>query len=59
LWSVNKIDMKVYKDNIEYEIPLVEEDNLIDGIDMLKEEFKKLITNAKIIKYFGIDLYDG
>jgi hypothetical protein len=51
--------MKVYKDNIEYEIHLVEEDNLIDGIDMLKEEFKKLITNAKIIKYFGIDLYDG
>ena len=54
------MEFTILFENIEMELPLVSEENDIDlMMDILKTEFKPLITNAKILKYFGIDLNYG
>lgn len=51
---------RILIEDIEMELPLASDENDIDlMMDILKTEFKPLITNAKILKYFGIDLNYG
>ena len=54
------MELKVYYQNIEIELPLVrQENNIEDMVDELGAEFKQLIDNIKVLKYFGLTFRDG
>lgn len=49
--------IEIIEDGNEIELPLISDDyDLMDDLEYLKTEFKPLIFNRSIIKYFGIDL---
>jgi hypothetical protein len=53
------MELKVYFDNIEIELPLYREENTLDiELGILNKEFKNLIDNVKVLNYFGIKLKD-
>jgi hypothetical protein len=54
------MELKVYFDDVEIELPLYREENTLDiELDLLNKEFKTLIDNVKVLEYFGIKLKDG
>lgn len=54
------MELKVYFDGVEIELPLYREENTLDiELSLLNKEFKTLIDNVKVLDYFGIKLKDG
>jgi hypothetical protein len=54
------MEVKVYFDNTEIELPLYQEENTLDiELGILSKEFKTLVDNAKVLEYFDIKLSDG
>lgn len=52
--------LKVYFDNVEIELPLYREENTLDiELGILKNEFKTLVDNVKVLEYFDIKLRNG
>lgn len=54
------MELKVYFDKVEIGLPLYREENTLDiELGILKNEFKSLIDNVKVLEYFDIKLKDG
>lgn len=54
------MELKVYFDGTEIELPLYREENTLDiELSLLNKEFKTLVDNVKVLEYFGIKLRDG
>lgn len=54
------MELKIYYQNVEIDFPLVRENNNIeDMVDELGAEFKQLVDNIKILKYFGLTFRNG
>lgn len=54
------MELKVYFDGVEIELPLYRDENTLDiELSLLHNEFKTLIDNVKVLEYFGIKLKDG
>ena len=52
--------LKVYFDNVEIELPLYREENTLDiELGILKNRFRNLVDNVKVLEYFDIKLRDG
>lgn len=53
------MELKIYYDNVEIELPLVREENdIIETTDLLRDDFKSLVDNIKVLEYFGISFRD-
>lgn len=54
------MELKVYFDNTEIELPLYREENTLDiELNILSREFRNLIDNVKVLEYFNVKLSDG
>jgi hypothetical protein len=54
------MEFKSFYQDIEVETFLPgEESNMDILLDVLQEQFRSLVTNAKILKYFNIDTING
>lgn len=54
------MEIKVYFDNTEIELPLYREENTLDiELGILSKEFRTLVDNAKVLEYFNIKLSYG
>lgn len=54
------MELKVYFDNTEIELPLYREENTLDiELNILSKEFRNLIDNVKVLEYFNVKLSDG
>jgi hypothetical protein len=54
------MELKVYFDGVEIELPIYREENNLDiELGILRNEFKNLVDNVKVLEYFGIKLKDG
>jgi hypothetical protein len=54
------MEFKIYIQDIEIDFPLYTPENDLDiMLDLLKNDFKTLVDNGPVLKYFGIDLNYG
>jgi hypothetical protein len=54
------MELKVFFDDIEIELPLYQEENELDVmLGILNKDFGKLVDNIKVLEYFGITFNNG
>jgi hypothetical protein len=54
------MELKVFFDDIEIELPLYQEENELDVmLGILNNDFGKLVDNIKVLEYFGITFNNG
>jgi hypothetical protein len=54
------MELKVFFDDIEIELPLYQEENNLDiMLGMLNNDIGKLVDNIKVLEYFGITFSNG
>lgn len=54
------MELKIYIEDVELDYPLFQPESDLDiMLDILQPEFRILVENAPILKYFGIDFNYG